>query len=140
MNIFEYGCGFSTLFYAQKQCTVYSVETNDEWSDKISTIAKEHNLAENINIKLCKPHEVPQAICEYNTSFNIIIVDSLHRIECLKNAKEVYCGGIIILDNSERENLQTANNIMSNFEHETFEGEGVNRSGTSQATVFWKNL
>ena len=140
MNVFEYGCGFSTLFYAQKKCNVFTVETRTEWIDNTTKLGYQHGLIDTINIKLCNPYEMPKAIFEYNIQFNIIVIDSLHRIECLKQTKEIYKKGIIILDNSERENLQEAEQIMHEFECNVFQGEGVNRNGTSQSKVFFKSL
>jgi hypothetical protein len=140
INVFEYGCGFSTLFYAQKQCNVYCVETKLEWIDNITKLACKYGLTDKINIKFCKPHEMPKQIFESHIEFNVIIIDSLHRIECLKQAKKVYKKGVIILDNSERDNLQEAEKLMHGFECRIFEGHGVNREDTSQAKVFFKSL
>jgi hypothetical protein len=139
INVFEYGCGFSTLFYAQNKCNVFAVEARTEWVDNITKLGYQHSLIDKINIKLCNPHEMPQQIVQYNMEFDIIVIDSLHRIECLKQAKKVYKKGMIILDNSERENLKEAEKIMYKFEYKVFEGEGISREGTSQAKVFFKS-
>ena len=50
INVFEYGCGFSTMFYAQKQCNVYCVETKPEWIDNITKLACKCDLTNKINI------------------------------------------------------------------------------------------
>ena len=53
---------------------------------------------------------------------------------------QCYTKGIIILDNSERENLRLAKKTMEGFLWQEFKGKGVARDGESVATVFWKNL
>ncbi|MFT4967179.1 MAG: hypothetical protein ACI9CD_000176 [Candidatus Deianiraeaceae bacterium] len=135
MEVFEYGCGYSTLFYAQKSCNVYASETRQEWVTEINTIAQKNNLINNINIQIIHPTEFPQSILCNRVQYNVIAVDSIRRLECLKCAKSS-CNGIIILDNSERENLQQADCIMQGFQYKVFEGRGVNREGTSQAKVY----
>lgn len=138
MNVFEYGCGFSTLYYAQKNCQVKAVETKTEWVQKVQSFAREYNLEGRILITLSKPHEIPMELQKLDIAFDVIVVDSLRRIECLTEAKKAYKKGIIILDNSERENLQTANEIMHGFECKVFKGNGVHRNGESEAKVFFK--
>lgn len=139
MNIFEYGCGFSTLYYAQKKCNVYGVESSSTWLEKTTQLAQKHNLNQYISIIKCKANDMPKQIHQFNVNFDIIIVDSHHRLECLMETKKTNCG-MIILDNSERESLQKANNIMTGFEIKVFTGNGFNRKGTSEAKVFLKKL
>jgi precorrin-6B methylase 2 len=139
MNIFEYGCGFSTLYYAQKKCNVYAVESNHKWIEKISHITQEHNLESLINITQCKANEMPKQVHQFNVNFDIIVIDSHRRLECLMEAKKTNCK-MIILDNSEREKLQQANNVMQEFEMKVFVGNGTNREGTSEAKVFLRSL
>lgn len=140
MNIFEYGCGYSTLFYAQKDCNVYSVETKKEWIEKIQTLAIKNNLYHKIHITQSNPHKFPQMIHQYEINFDIIIIDSYHRLSCLTEAKMKNSNSIIILDNSERENLQKADIIMQEFQCKIFEGNGVNRETSSQAKVFYRKI
>lgn len=138
MVIFEYGVGFSSLFYAQKNCTVCGVETRMEWKNKIANLAKENGLSERINIKLCENiTNFHKMIFEYDFEFDVMVVDSIQRLACLESAKSVYKKGLIILDNSERENLQNAKNIMTGFEYLEFEGKRPHDGKTSKATVYF---
>jgi hypothetical protein len=139
MNIFEYGSGFSSLFYAQNGCTVYGVETRIEWKKKIEDLAKENDLNERINIELCENVEnFYKAILQYEKIFDVIIVDSIQRLACLKEAKFVYIKGLIILDNSERLNLIDAKNIMMGFDFIEFQGKRPHDENESSALVFFK--
>ena len=139
MNIFEYGCGFSSLFYAQKGCTVYGVETKREWSQKINILAKEHKLQDRMNIRICTEiQNFYKSILSYDVIFDVIIIDSIQRLACLEVAKSVYKKGIIILDNTERPNLQNAKNIMNGFKFLEFEGERPSDVKVSKSLVFLK--
>jgi len=142
MNIFEFGMGFSTIFYAQNNCKVFGVECNTEWIQKVQELAIIHNLQRNISIEFCpKSHEIARYIknVDEKITFDAIVIDSYNRIECLEEAKK-RGARIIILDNSERPNLANAFEIMEGFEVLHFKGEGPNRSGVSEALVFHKNL
>ncbi len=142
MNIFEFGMGFSTIFYAQNNCKVFGVECNAEWIEKVQELAKMYNIEQNISIEFCqKSHEIARYIKNIDESieFDAIVIDSYNRIECLEEAKK-RGAGIIILDNSERPNLEHACEIMHDFDVLKFKGEGPNRSGVSEALVFHKNL
>lgn len=142
MNIFEFGTGFSTIFYAQNNCNVYGVECNAEWIEKVQELAKMYNIEQNISIEFCpKSHEIARYInnVDENIQFDAIVIDSYNRIECLEEAKK-RGAKVIILDNSERPNLANAYEIMQEFEVLHFKGEGPNRNGVSESLVFHKNL
>ena len=49
MNIFEYGAGNSTLYYAEKVNHVISVEHDRKWFEKIL-----ENIPENVQLKHCE--------------------------------------------------------------------------------------
>jgi hypothetical protein len=139
MVIFEYGVGFSSLFYAGKKCTVYGVETRIEWKKKIEDLAKENDLCGKIQIQHCNDIvNFHKAVLKYDKIFDVIVVDSIQRLACLKAAKSVYKKGLVILDNSERPNLSEAKNIMAGFNFLEFEGKRPHDAKTSSALVFFK--
>jgi hypothetical protein len=135
-RVFEYGSGFSTLFYAPLVSEVYSLETRKEWYDLI--ISK--NIP-NIHIKLSHPSSFVQDIEIFGQlKYDLIIIDSIRRIECLQIASNfISDNGLIVLDNSERENLQNADNIAKSCNLGllyTFIDTGPNREGQSEAKVY----
>ena len=108
MDIFEYGGGNSTLYYSSKVNSVSTIETREHWLNFIKKNQSKHN----IEIKLCNNNlsNFSQQINNFNIiKFDIIVIDSIDRAKCLE-----YCirflkpKGIIILDNSERQNLINA--------------------------------
>lgn len=139
MNIFEYGCGFSTLFYAQQSCNVYGIETRSAWIEKIQILAKQNNIDDKIHIKLCETiSNFHRSILKYDITFNLTIIDSIQRMACLETVKSLYKSGTIILDNSERTNLQNAKNLMKGFQFLEFHGTRLHDQNTTSALVFYK--
>ena len=96
--VFEYGAGFSSLFYAQRCQRVFSVEDNPEWHEMVSRLAPA-----NSQVILAKsPDEYVNKIHEFNTSFDIVVIDGSHRERCCEPAlKKLKPTGMIILDNSD---------------------------------------
>lgn len=100
--VFEYGCGYSSLFWANRAKKVISVEDNEQWYQKwLSEFSKS-------NLLLKLRQEGPdyyQSIRETDDAFDIIVIDGKCRAECALNA--ISClksGGFIILDDSDRVN------------------------------------
>lgn len=132
MQIFEFGCGASTLFFSNKVRKVIGLETNPTWLKIIQEkIALNCESSKNVEIFLMPDGlENPQYqsfaadYCKNNNSkFDILIIDSLKRFECAKAAiSAISEDGIIILDDSERKNyakifrfFEEAGFITTNF-------------------------
>lgn len=116
MNIFEWGSGGSTLFFAKHCKNVVSIEHDTKWSETLSEIIK-HDSIKNITLKNITPQRVSddsqmnsqpssnnflssakkfknysfesyvKAIDEYEDNyFDIIVVDGRARSSCIKRA------------------------------------------------------
>jgi tRNA A58 N-methylase Trm61 len=124
MKVFEYGAGNSTLYYSQKVEKVFSIETRKEWLDFVLT----NKTKENIEIKLCNNLKFFSNEIEnfFEKKFDVIVVDSRDRAKCLATSISfLKNNGIIILDNSERKNLELPRQNMRDlgFEEKIFYGE-----------------
>ncbi|GMU96491.1 FkbM family methyltransferase [Ignavibacterium album] len=107
MIAFEYGCGNSTLFFAERINKIISVETNYDWYNNIKSNLKSNcNLIfYDSNLATYKYHE---SIKQSASKFDLIIVDAIERNEVIKFAVEyLNKGGVIILDNSDVEEYKT---------------------------------
>jgi len=103
-TVFEYGIGYSTLFWSERVKDVYGVENNMDWFNEVNT--KLDN--ENINVLLQTDMDnFIATINTWNKKFDIIIVDSEiegdpGRVECAKAAlSALKDDGAVILDNSD---------------------------------------
>lgn len=100
-NIFEWGSGYSTLFFQEHSSKVRSCEDNKEWFDTV------YNLASNAkNLELVYRPTKAEYLGEIAGSFDLIVVDGSYRSECLKLAPNfIKSDGLILLDNSDDANL-----------------------------------
>jgi hypothetical protein len=98
-NIFEYGSGNSSLFWASLAKSVTSVEKDASWFEVISK-SKSSNL--NIILKEQKSEYV-NFIENGNILYDLIVIDGAYRYDCAKVAvKYLSDDGFIVVDNSER--------------------------------------
>lgn len=97
-KIFEYGSGFSSIYWAKRAKSVVSVDDNREWFEKIS---RKKLKNQNIYLKSNKSEYI-NSVGSFKKTFDVIIIDGNYRKECAKKAiKVLRKGGFIILDNSD---------------------------------------
>ena len=123
MEIFEYGSGNSTIYFAKNVNTVTSVEHNLQWFEKIST-----NIPENVKIIFndLENKEQYYRIAELsNRKYHIIIDDAEERVKCIIHSLDSLTkDGVFILDDSERSEYSQGTNylIMKGFKKLDFWG------------------
>lgn len=101
-TIFEFGCGYSSLFWAKRAKQVTSVEDNEQWFQKWNS----DDGFKDVNL-LFYPEgaDYYQAILKENAKYDVIVIDGKCRARCAECAvKALQKGGIIILDDSDRVN------------------------------------
>jgi hypothetical protein len=97
-TVFEYGSGNSSQFFAKRVKHLTSVEHNIKWFKKNKKLL----LNNQILIFADKPTDYIQAIENTKTTFDLIIVDGVHRPECVKIAlKYLKTNGCLVLDNAD---------------------------------------
>jgi hypothetical protein len=125
MKIFEWGCGGSTLFFADRAETVTSIEHNEIWYSKLAGILTEKNIL-SVSLKLTIPsNDIDSEAMYYSDNelyqgqsfknyvleiercsdeeLDIILIDGRARNACfLHSVKKLKKGGILVWDNTER--------------------------------------
>jgi hypothetical protein len=97
-DVFEFGAGNSSRFWAQRARSVTSVEINSEWH---ATVEK-HKLKNQVVMLEENERAYSLAITRCASNFDVIIIDGAQRLECAKNAlPHLRPGGMVILDNSD---------------------------------------
>lgn len=101
-EIFEFGCGNSSLFWANRAQFVTSIEDNTVWYEK--WIKEFHK--DNLDIRWRDEGEdYYNAVFEDKKKYDVIIIDGKRRADCAQTAiKALNSGGLIILDDSDRIN------------------------------------
>jgi len=141
-EVFEFGLGSSTLFFARNCQNVYSIETNKIWSQIITTKLEQQNL-ENSNITLMEDGLENENYENYlktlNKKFDIIIIDSIKRYKSAINSiNYLKDNGIIILDDSQRKNYQKIFDFFANnnFKKQDFPGIEPGKLKMKNTTIF----
>lgn len=111
-KILEFGSGVSTKWFGENAKEVISLEHNPEWHNKttglidglenVNLILHEANVIDRTDlIDSCYTSEIEHLEDE---TFDFILIDGRNRVNCfLKSERLLKKGGVIMLDNSERE-------------------------------------
>lgn len=99
-DVFEYGAGNSSTFWAQRARTVISVESDAEWFKYVNRMAKDNQVVIHRGLEEGYINSLP----EQDRLFHIVVIDGQWRSRCAREAvKYLQTGGIIVLDNSDRD-------------------------------------
>ena len=158
---FEYGSGFSTLFFSKHLKHLTSVEHNEEWFKIVKTKLKQQGI-NNVDY-----HFIPSSKAEQNSDytfykdyqltakdlvirkdyhdyfsfvstfnnehFDFIIVDGRARVECCLNAiPKLKPGGLFVLDNSDRNRYKPVFRVLENWKSIT------TTTGLFDTTIWFK--
>jgi hypothetical protein len=164
MIVFEYGSGGSTVFFARRVLEVISVEHNLEWYGVVCNILQRENVS-NCKYLLMEPQSVsgcsisdaadPQSYASHeyenmsfeayvksidaypNKCFDLVFIDGRARPSCILHARnKLKSGGIIILDNSERDYYSLGKELLSDWERMDFYGPGPYGRYFWQTSIF----
>lgn len=142
LDVFEFGSGYSTLYWGAKANSVTTVEHNKGWFENISSIivsAKSKNidlfLEENSN------NYINSISSRKRKSYDVIIIDGISRFEVAKASINMLReNGVIILDNSDW-CPDTVNYLVNEgFCHIPFSGLGPSNQFTWSTSLFCKTL
>ena len=162
MTIFEFGSGGSTLFFAKNMRKLVSVEHDAKWFGAVSKKINDFGLT-NCDYKLVEPKKLGRkansqnslyisndyegyhfldyvkTIEKYeNQSFDVVFIDGQVRNACIQHSiPKVRKGGILILDNSERQIYGEGVRMLSKFKKLNFFGPGAYNNYFWQTTI-WK--
>jgi len=109
-QVFEWGSGNSTLWWASKSKSVIAIEDNTDWFMEIGSQMPANATLYNKTDK----DEYVNAISSYNDkSFDIIVIDGSHRNDCAMAAfPKVQDSGIIVFDNSDGKDFDESMQLL----------------------------
>jgi len=99
-RVFEWGCGFSTLWWAARVAEVRAVEHDPAWQRDMGA-----RLPGNARVDLvADPAAYAAAIASAGGPFDVVVIDGEARNDCAARATDhVKPDGLIIFDNSDRQ-------------------------------------
>ena len=136
LSLFEYGCGFSSIWYCSKVKRVVSVENNRGWASKV-----EKELPPNGKIIFKENAEDFVRAIDKEGPVDVIVVDGLAREECYKHAPAFLTErGVIIADDSERDDFERGWKVLEKqgFRKITFTGITPSHFIESRTSVLYR--
>lgn len=158
---FEYGSGFSTIFFSKHLKHLTSVEHNEAWFNIVKNKFKEQGI-DNVDYHFIPSSKTEQNV-EYtfyrdyqltskdftirkeyhnyftfvstfpNEHFDFIIVDGRARVECCLNAiPKLKKGGLFVLDNSDRDRYKPVFKVLESWKSIT------TTTGLFDTTIWFK--
>lgn len=154
-DVFEYGSGSSTMFFAQRAKTVTSVENDFEWYKKVKADLERLKIT-NVNL-IHIPHDDetskdflnPLAYSSNSNNyrfkvfrkyakviddfglFDLVLVDGRARISCAYHAKNhVKDGGVVVLDDAERSYYKPSLETYNDWSTKVIVGEKGKRTNS----------
>ena len=148
MTVCEYGSGGSTIFFARRVKSVFSIEDNAQWHGLVTDRLREKGL-KNAQVTLCPFDFKNPAGFEHSSylhampdeRFDVIVVDGSEewtqvRPVCFAKAESrVKRGGIIVVDDSWRYPMLREKNQAKR--HEVFQSVGPCRPGVTSTDIFF---
>lgn len=141
MTVFEYGSGYSTLWWAQKGTAITAVESHTGWAQKVVALTAQYDNAHIIEAPLDNGDMYEKAITQSETPYDIVVVDGRRRPECARLAVDKLSPhGVIIWDNSDRPRYQeTISYIRSlGFREIRFSGLAPLNSNRMETTILYR--
>lgn len=139
MEIFEFGSGNSTLYYAKRVKRVVTEEHDLIWYEKMKSI-----IPDNVELfckKLDYGGEYSTFIQSLGKKFHMIIIDGRDRVNCIKNSIECLVeDGVIVLDDSERQEYKEGVDflIIHGFKRIDLEGISPGFFYKKCTTIFYR--
>jgi precorrin-6B methylase 2 len=98
-RVLEFGAGMGTLWWSQRVFEVLAIEHDTAWAAHISTQCKAR--VSQVSGDRVETYVLPVL---GSGPYDVVIVDGLHRSECLAAAPELLTkAGVIVLDDAQRE-------------------------------------
>ena len=138
MQVFEFGSGNSTLWWADHVAAVTSVEHHPQWAVRMAS-----EVPENVSL-LHVPLEPDGDYCRTalrtDEKFDVIVIDGRDRVNCARNCvKALSDDGVIVWDDSHRRRYRPGVRFLArrDFRQIEFSGLGPMDATRSETSVFY---
>lgn len=99
MNVFEFGSGNSTIWWASQAKSIVSIEDDQSWYERVNRVLQK-NKHETVKYELIK--DKSSYVESLRHDFDIVIVDGKHRPECVDRYLSLERSGVmLVFDNSD---------------------------------------
>jgi len=140
LTLFEYGSGYSTIFFARRVQSVTSVEYDETWFKKLELIAPQNVRLIFQPYSIDDPHYF-KIIATTSQKYDVIVVDGRDRVNCIKFSLDYLTGsGVVLLDDSSRERYTEAFHFLHQQGFKTLDIRGLKPglNNMSQTTIAYR--
>lgn len=129
LKVWEWGLGYSTIFYAKYAKEINGVDSNEMWIKNVNDTLLHYSLSSNTYLRLEYEEERYVNAIDTFGNYDIIVIDGLYREACFYKALQVAKEGcLIIFDNwmqpSVEVQSQEVQDEVKKYKHEVFPQEG----------------
>ncbi len=137
LAVFEFGSGYSTLWWAQRVRRVCASEANAGWHAEIARRVPAH-------VELFRVDEVdyPTVAAGFPGAFDIVVIDGGDRVRCAESAvAALKADGVIIWDDSNRPEYKPGFELLRahGFSQIEFTGLGPIVNVTKSTSIFYRS-
>jgi len=140
MNVFEFGSGFSTLWWSKRAQSVTAVEHHVGWYERIKGQVPDNATLHHVELQ--EDGEYCRAAAQSpEKPFHVIVIDGRDRVNCAKNAiSALRPGGVIVWDNSDRKRYRpgTRHLVQNGFKRLPLVGFGPRLSRVWETSIFYR--
>jgi precorrin-6B methylase 2 len=139
-NVFEYGAGYSSIYFSKTVKKLYSVEHDPTWIEKIKSQSRDNHVI--YNISEIENKQYAQSIKRPLIKFDIVFVDGRDRVDCsIYSVSYLSDRGVLILDDSERGRYTQVFVFMkeNGFKELTFTSFKPSMNKLASTTIFYKS-
>lgn len=135
-NVFEYGSGSSTIWYAKRAESIVAVEDNEQWYEQVDT-----RLPPNAEVVFRQEDMYPKAINNFGT-FELIVIDGSNRNQCATEAlPRLTADGVVIWDDSYNDAWSDGYAYLreNGFREIFFQGMGPVTANLQRTSIFYRD-
>jgi hypothetical protein len=139
-DVFEFGCGNSTLWYAKRVRSIKSVEHNEHWFSRMKNTLPANAIL--VHRELSEKGTYSEEVLSENKNYHIIIIDGEDRNNCLVHSlTKLTPDGIIVYDNTDRPDYQLSYELLakSGFRRLDFIGLAPIVNVNSSTSIFYRS-
>jgi len=136
MAVFEFGSGYSTLWWSRRVRKVIACEANEKWHIEIRRLAPT-----NTEVVFAKEEDYPSTIALYPAAFDVVVIDGGDRVACAPAAVAgLNQHGVIIWDDTERPEYESGFDFLRQcgFARIEFSGMGPLVNIAKETSIFYR--
>lgn len=138
-DLFEYGSGNSTLWYAERVGTIKAVENDKSWFELVAK-----RMPSNVEViykQLVYDGEYCREVLNGGKNYHIVLIDGRDRVNCVKQSlNKLTTDGVIVFDNSDIDDYKDGIELLrkSGFNQLDFIGISPVTAHKNQTSIFYK--